>query len=64
MRCVITPGVLKLYLYAGILGENLIIPTGITQSVFQFAMVNFVTLAVCIACVAAIILYVKAKRLM
>ena len=49
---------------AGILGENLIIPPTITKSVFEFGLVNLVTLAICIACVMGIILYVKAKRLM
>ena len=49
---------------AGILGENLIIPPSITQSVFEFTIVNLTTLGVCIGCVLAIIAYVKAKRLM
>ncbi len=51
-------------LRAGILGENLVLPPGITQTVWNFAVVNGFTLLFCMACFCAIMAYIRWQRLM
>lgn len=50
--------------FAGILGENLILPPSITQTVLNFAVVNGVTLAFCLLVFASIMGYIRYRRLM
>ena len=49
---------------AGVLGENLIIPTSITQTVGEFEMVNLGTLAFCLFVFFAILGYIRFRRLL
>ncbi len=49
---------------AGILGENLILPHTITNNVRQFWEVNGITLIVCMLCFAAIMGYIRWRRLL
>ena len=49
---------------AGILGENLILPSSITNDVRQFWEVNGITLIVCLLSFLAILGYIRWRRLL
>lgn len=50
--------------FAGILGENLILPESITNNVRQFWAVNGITLIVCVLFFLGIVGYIRWRRLL
>ncbi|KAK9813533.1 hypothetical protein WJX73_005543 [Symbiochloris irregularis] len=67
LEIVLTAGTFALAIFSlvgGVLGENLILPSSITQTVRDFFLVNLGTLGFCLLVFIAIMAYIRFRRLM